>query len=402
MDPAPTASGDHETAARSSSSAKTKRPSSSAIAHRCTGAQSRPTALESITISTPRRLISETRDRHRLNRSISRHIRQHWPHIRLPLRAMGTTFHGPNPWPHITQAIRTRGPRHAAIAYLDHNAPEQLPLRAGDVLVVNASKAAVRAHATSPAALAHYLGTGVRVLSCPTLHAKVIATNRRAVIGSANATVSSTYSDDAVIITDDPDIITSVRKFIDGLDDLTEVDQPFIDNATSEWAIGRAVPIPGITGRIHNPDNDFLPTPAARMFIKHVVDYEPNPTEQHLIHEQQQPSRTTAGPVAKYQLQSLRLGKPSTITPGDVIVLVSADQKWIYPPALVTAEPHRIPRSGGAVMVFLRIRADLPPLSLNVAEKHLADLGHPGPRLRTDHYVRSMSIRTALLGLWNL
>ncbi|MCJ0907048.1 phospholipase D family protein [Rhodococcus sp. ARC_M6] len=314
---------------------------------------------------------------------------------------MGTTFHGPNPWPHITRAIRTRGPRHAAIAYLDHNAPEQLPLRAGDVLVVNASKAAIRAHATSPAALAYYLGKGVRVLSCPTLHAKVIATNRRAVIGSANATINSTFADDAVIITDDPTIITSVRKFIDSLDDLTEVDQPFIDHATAEWTIGRAVPIPGVTGRIRNPDNDFLPTPTARMFVKHVVDYQPSPTEQHLIHEQQ-PPRTTAGPVAKYQLQSVRLGKPSTTTTGDVIVLVSADNQWIYPPALVTAEPLRIPRSGGAVLSFLRIRTDLPPLALHIAEKHLADLGHTGPRLRADHYVRSMSIRTALLQLWNL
>lgn len=200
---------------------------------------------------------------------------------------MGTTFHGPNPWPHITRAIRTRGPRHAAIAYLGQDSPELLPLRAGDVLVVNASKAAVRAHATSPIALAHYLGKGVRVLSSPSLHANAITTNRRAVIGSANATINSTYSDDAVIITDDPTIITSVRTFIDSLDDLTQVDHAFIDNATAEWAIGRAVPIPGITGRIHNPDSDFLPTPTARMFIKHVVDYQPNPTEQHLIREQQ-------------------------------------------------------------------------------------------------------------------
>ncbi|MDI9915601.1 phospholipase D family protein [Rhodococcus sp. IEGM 1379] len=315
---------------------------------------------------------------------------------------MGTTFHGPNPWPHITQAIRTQGPRHAAIAYLDHNAPEQLPLRAGDILVVNAGAAAIRAHATSPTALAHYLSKGVRVLSSPTLHAKVIVTNRRAVIGSANATINSTYSDDAVIITDDPTIIADTRKFIDNLDDLTEVDQPFIDHATAEWAIGRAVPIPGVTGRIHNPDNNFLPTPTARMFVKHVVDYQPNPTEQHLIREVQPRTRTTAGPIAKYQLQSLRLSTPSTITTGDVIVLVSADQEWIYPPALVASEPLRIPRSGGAVLAFLRIRTDLPPLPLHVAEKHLADHRHPGPRLRTDHYVRSPALRTALLELWNL
>lgn len=320
----------------------------------------------------------------------------------LPFFAMGTTFHGPNPWPHITRAIRTRGVRYAAMAYLGHDAPELLPLRAGDVLIVNASKAAIRAHATSPAALAYYLNKGVRVLSSPTLHAKVIATNRCAVIGSTNASANSTYSDEAVIITDDPKIVADTRKFIDGIDEITEVDQVFIDNALLEWEIGRAVPIPGVSGRTHNLDNDFIPKTVTRIFVKHVVDYQPSPTEQHLIREQQPRHRSTAGPVAKYQLQSLRFDKPSRITRDDVVVLVSADQEWIYPPAPVASEPIRIPRSGGAVLYFLRTRADLAPLPLSTAEKQLADLGHPSPRLRTDHYVRSPDLRTALLGLWNL
>ncbi|ELB92924.1 hypothetical protein Rwratislav_11518, partial [Rhodococcus wratislaviensis IFP 2016] len=141
-------------------------------------------------------------------------------------------------------------------------------------LIDNASKAAVRAHATSPAALAHYLNKGVRVLSSPTLHAKVIATNTRAVIGSANASENSTLADDAVVITDDPQIIASVRKFIDGLDEITEVDQVFLDDAILEWEIGRAVPLPGVTGRVRI-ETDFLPTPVTRMFVKHAVDYEP-------------------------------------------------------------------------------------------------------------------------------
>ena len=144
---------------------------------------------------------------------------------------MGTTFHGPSPWPHITRAIRTRGARYAAIGYLGQDAPALLPLRAGDLLVVNASKAAIRAHATSPAALTYYLNKGVRVLSSPTLHAKVIVTNTRAVIGSANASENSTLADDAVVITDDPEIIAGVRKFIDSLDEITEVDQVFLDDA---------------------------------------------------------------------------------------------------------------------------------------------------------------------------
>lgn len=115
---------------------------------------------------------------------------------------------------------------------------------------MNASQAAIRAHTASPAALAFYLNKGVRVLSSPTRHAKVITTNRRAVIDSANASVNSTFADDAVII-------TSVRTFIDGLDDITEVDHIFIDNAALDWAIGRAVSIP----RCHWPN----PQPRQRL-----------------------------------------------------------------------------------------------------------------------------------------
>ena len=70
----------------------------------------------------------------------------------------------------------------------------------------------------------------MRVLSSPNLHANVITTDRRAVIGSH----SSTIADEAVVITDDPDIATSVRAFIDGIEGITEVDQPFLDNATAK------------------------------------------------------------------------------------------------------------------------------------------------------------------------
>ena len=85
----------------------------------------------------------------------------------------------------------------------------------------------------------------------------------------------------------------------------------------------------------------------------------------------------------KYQLDSLRLDTPSTVRRGDVIVFVSARRRRMdYAPATVVSDPMKIPRSGGAVLYFLRIRIDLPPLPLNEAERALPDLGHPGSRLR--------------------
>lgn len=299
---------------------------------------------------------------------------------------MGTTFHGPSPWPHITPAIRTKGPRRAAIAYLGQDAPTLLPLRAGDVLVVNASTAALRAHATSPAALAHYLGAGVRVLSSPNLHAKVIVTDRRAVIGSANASQNSTVVDEAVIITDDPDLLAAAGKFIDAIDEITEVDAAFLDNANAEWAKGRALTIPGVTGRIRT-EPDFLPSPVTRMFVWQTEEYDPSASEQREWATQQRRQRRAAGPTARYQLEWFRLDEPGHLKLGDVLIQVTG--AWVYPPAVVHSEPVTIPRSRGAVAHFLRTRIDLEPIALPDAEKALADLGHRNPRLRTDHRIVS-------------
>nr|WP_231914222.1 hypothetical protein [Rhodococcus sp. LB1] len=83
-------------------------------------------------------------------------------------------------------------------------------------------------------------------------------------------------------------------------------------------------------------------------------------------------------------------------------MIVLADDEWIYAPAVVVSDPMKIPRSGGAVLYFLRLRTGLSPVLLSDAEKALTDLGHPGSRLRTDHFVRSPDLRSALLGLWDL
>ncbi|MDF3312167.1 phosphatidylserine/phosphatidylglycerophosphate/cardiolipin synthase family protein [Rhodococcus sp. T2V] len=315
---------------------------------------------------------------------------------------MGTTFHGPSPWPHITRAIRTRGSRRAAIAHLGQDAPTLLPLRGGDVLVVNASRAAVRAHLTSPVALAYYRDAGVRVLSSPDLHANVIATERWAVIGSANASHGSTIAVEGVVITDDPDLVASVRGFIDSIEEVTEVDQVFLDNAVAQWQIGRAVPIPGVSGR-GQADPGFLPAQVNRMFLRHIIEFQPGPAEHHAWAAESRHRRAPAGPAAKYQLEWFHHDKTdSRLRRGDVLVFVAADHEWLYPPAVVDSEAIAIPRSPGAIGHLLRSRTDLDPIPVPVAEQILADAGHPGARLRVDHRIASPGLRAAVLGLWNL
>lgn len=315
---------------------------------------------------------------------------------------MGTSFHGPNPWPHITRAIRTRGPRYAAVPYLGHLAPELLPLRSGDLLIVNASTAAIRAHATSPAVLAHYLSKGVRILSSSTLHAKVIVTDQRAVIGSANASENSTFTHEAVVISDDPQVVADSRAFISNIDEITAVDQIFIDNAAREWAVGRAVPIPGITGRMQNPDNDFLPTPTNRVFIRQDSDHENRSSVRIAAVKQTSTKHLSVNPSVRYRLETLRLGKPSSMARGDVVIRISTDNDLLLPPAAVISNQDRIPDSPSQFQCFLRVRNDLLPLPVADAERYLVDVGYPSAQLRSNHYVRSLSLRAELLALWNL
>lgn len=317
---------------------------------------------------------------------------------------MGTSLHAPHPWPHITTALRRPGPRRVAIAHLDHTAPDLLPLRAGDLLIINAARNALRAHATSPTALTHFVENGVRVLSTPNLHTGVLVTPTLAILGPVSASRSSTLADEAAIITDDPDTITAAHRFIDGLDDLTDVDLTFLDNATAIWQIGRAIPLPGI-GAQRRAQPDFLPTRVTRMFLRHITDYTPSPDEQQQWTDITVPGSSTTGPVSAYPLEWLRLDTPDNrdrFRRGDVLIQVSADNAWIHPPAVVHSDPIRVPHTRHAIAYQLRTHADLDPQPVSDAAKILAGLGHPNPRLRTDHRIISPGLRAAFLRLWDL
>jgi len=149
-----------------------------------------------------------------------------------------------------------------AIAYLDHTAPDLLPLRSGDQLIVNAARPAVRAHATSPTALAHFLDAGVQVLSTANLHTGLIVTAENVIVGSASASHASTVADETALITDDPEAIAAAHAFLDRLADTTVVDGVFLDSATAIWQIGRVVPLVGIGNRTRTGHGTHACAPA--------------------------------------------------------------------------------------------------------------------------------------------
>ncbi|WP_397518643.1 phosphatidylserine/phosphatidylglycerophosphate/cardiolipin synthase family protein [Rhodococcus pyridinivorans] len=309
---------------------------------------------------------------------------------------MDTVLHAPHPWPAITAALRGRGPRRVAIAYLDHTAPELLPLRTGDQLIVNAARAAVRAHATSPTTLAHFLDAGVQVLSTANLHTGLIVTAEKVIVGPASASHASTIADETALITDDPDALAAAHAFLDRLDDTTVVDEVFLDSATAIWQIGRVVPLAGIGSRARL-EHDFLPTPVRRMFLRHLHDYTPIADNET---SSTSPAPGRGGPDPRYRTHWVREDSPgpdrrTRLAPGDVVIRIGADDTRLDPPAVVATGPHRIPHTRHA-------RADLDPIAISDATRILTDRGHSNPRLHRDHRIISASLRAAVLALWRL
>lgn len=77
------------------------------------------------------------------------------------------------------------------MGYVGAGASDVMPLRKGDMLVCDASPAAIKRRLTSTKALRQYDRMGVSVFSLAGLHAKVIATKSFAWVGSTNASDNS-------------------------------------------------------------------------------------------------------------------------------------------------------------------------------------------------------------------
>ncbi len=122
-------------------------------------------------------------------------------------------------WRNITQFVEVSSePWLAAIAYFGQNADKLLPARKGSRLVVNASEAAIKAGQTHPATLLRLLKAGVEIYSVTNLHAKVVVVGRKAVIGSANASMHSANSlVEAAALVSDAKAVAAARCFIGDL-----------------------------------------------------------------------------------------------------------------------------------------------------------------------------------------
>lgn len=137
-------------------------------------------------------------------------------------------------WPACVDLSRRPGRRFGAIAYVSITGADLLASWGeGDVIVCNASDAALRSGSTSPKALRRLRERGVDVRSHKGLHAKVLIVGSEAIVGSMNASTSSAGRLlEAAVVLQDKKSVEQARDFVrDVMADSVHVDKTFLTAA---------------------------------------------------------------------------------------------------------------------------------------------------------------------------
>lgn len=122
-------------------------------------------------------------------------------------------------WQVIRRLARKASRRRAAISYVTR---DLVGFKAGDVLVVDASRRSIACGETSAAVLQDLHRRGVHIHSCADLHAKVFLFDRVAVVASANMSESSRQTlIEAGVATDAVTVVSGVASFIEQLVSVT-------------------------------------------------------------------------------------------------------------------------------------------------------------------------------------
>jgi len=130
-------------------------------------------------------------------------------------------------WDKIRVLAKKSRHRFAAVAYVTSD--DLVKFRKGDILIVDASDGRIKSGDTSASVLRTASLKGASLFSLPGLHAKLIAFDRAAVIGSANISVSSSLLTEAALVTDDSSTVAQAKALVDRLTgEAEEIDQAFI------------------------------------------------------------------------------------------------------------------------------------------------------------------------------
>ncbi len=130
-------------------------------------------------------------------------------------------------WTTIRRLAKKPGTKRAAVAYVTSD--EHVKFGEGDVLVTDASDAAIKSGQTDAAVLAKASERGARLYSLQDLHGKVLVLNGTAVIGSTNLSTNSESMVEAAWVTDHPTAVSMATYLVEALAaEADPVNKPFL------------------------------------------------------------------------------------------------------------------------------------------------------------------------------
>lgn len=231
---------------------------------------------------------------------------------------VGTEAFGTDVWAKVRSEMKGRSRRYAAVSYIGRQGAELLPLRRGDHLVCDGSDAVLKSGGTSPAALRELVNRGVHVWSVGGLHAKVLANDSVAVIGSANA---STHSNErlleAVAILPTKASATRVAAFVTALasrPDAVVCDETWLVEAEKAYR----PPKSGVGGRPRVGVAGVLPERVGRIFIVEVDAYTMSEEAARVAAKSTRAARVESKPQRGLRLQTF--GAPAGCRSGDLLI----------------------------------------------------------------------------------
>jgi hypothetical protein len=131
-------------------------------------------------------------------------------------------------WPQVANLARN----HRCFAAIAYVTTEHLRFSVGDVLITDASNAAIASGETSASVLRNIFDRGANVFSLSGLHSKIAVCGEIAIVGSANLSNSNLI--EASVCTDDPVTVSQALAFIDRLTGMaTHVDQAFLNRISA-------------------------------------------------------------------------------------------------------------------------------------------------------------------------
>jgi len=309
------------------------------------------------------------------------------------------THTGAGLWATVTRLAKRAGRAHVAVAYLGHDATVVLPLKEGDVLVVDMSKGTVQAGATDPREVRKYLKAGVRVYTCTNLHAKVFVFDETVIAGSANASRSGLI--EAAVLCPNRRIADAARRFVSGL---------ALDPVREKWVekcIGWYVASPR---RAMRRMAATAATPSfCRVWLVRVDDGEWDEWEEAVVAKRIRVASKRLADPAECEVESFiwdrtdRFGEQ--VRQGDLVVQVyaSAGRTRVYPPCRVLdVSRHPVPAHPASGWWSISVEQPIKPDTKLWRElkSTLRSAGLAGPQPVFARELRSAGAKAAVLGLW--